>query len=298
MTCGVEDWGDPSHPHHTFRETPVRRTTLVRGAALLTAATLALSLDAGAATADSTQTEKAVAKSDTAGARSGTPVKGSPFGAPKAAKTQRLEALVPTPADITTIDFADGVLFRQGDNSVDGFVDGVDGALPIDHIDMNLSLNGSPKGTVTLFEDEIGTFVNVLNTVGAGTAQLGPSTIYYSDGSSSVDSTMSNTFQLRRLTKSTNAKPLVINRSGSRITFKAQNWKIFKPATGTYVAMNTIKLQYKDSAGNWLTRKTIELNDFGTGSFTAYTNTKRRYRLYYPTTATILGSRTTTTGLI
>ena len=109
---------------------------------------------------------------------------------------------------------------------------------------------------------------------------------------------MSNTFLLRRLTKTTNKYGLVVTRSGSRITFKAQNWKIFKPATGTYVAMNTIKLQYKDSAGRWQTKKTIELNGFGTGSFSTTTNTKRRYRVYYPTTDTILGSSTIPTGLI
>ena len=275
----------------------MRRTTLARGGALLTAATLAISLTAGTASADSTQTEKAVAASDTAGTRTGAPATGSIFGASKA-RAQRVETLAATPADITTLSISNGVLWRAGENSVDAFVDGVDGSVPIDHIDMNLTLNGSPRGTVTLFEDEIGQFIDVLNTVGAGTAQLGPSTIHYADSSTSVDSTMSNTFLLRRLTKTTNKYGLVVTRSGSRITFKAQNWKIFKPATGTYVAMNTIKLQYKDSAGHWQTKKTIELNGFGTGSFSTTTNTKRRYRVYYPTTDTILGSSTIPTGLI
>lgn len=281
----------------------MRRTTLARGGALLTAAALALSLSAGPATADSTQTEKAASVSDTAEARTGPPATGSGFSAPSA-RAQKLQSLAETtetaaiPADITTFSFSDGVLFRAGENSVDGLVDGTQGSVPIDHIDMNLSLNGVPKGTVTLLEDEIGQFVDILNTVGAGKAQLGPSTIHYTDGSSSVDDTMSNYFQLRRLTKSTNAYGLVITRSGSRITFKAQNWKIFKPSTGTYVPMNTIKLQYKDSAGNWLTRKTIELNAYGTGSYSTITSTKRRYRLYYPTTDTILGSRTVTSALI
>lgn len=275
----------------------MRRTTLARGGALLTAATLAISLTAGTASADSTQTEKAVAASDTAGTRTGAPATGSIFGASKA-RAQRVETLAATPADITTLSISNGVLWRAGENSVDAFVDGVDGSVPIDHIEMNLTLNGSPRGTVTLFEDEIGQFIDVLNTVGAGTAQLGPSTIHYADSSTSVDSTMSNTFLLRRLTKTTNKYGLVVTRSGSRITFKAQNWKIFKPATGTYVAMNTIKLQYKDSAGRWQTKKTIELNGFGTGSFSTTTNTKRRYRVYYPTTDTILGSSTIPTGLI
>lgn len=275
----------------------MRRTTLARGGALLTAATLAISLTAGTASADSTQTEKAVAASDTAGTRTGAPATGSIFGASKA-RAQRVETLAATPADITTLSISNGVLWRAGENSVDAFVDGVDGSVPIDHIEMNLTLNGSPRGTVTLFEDEIGQFIDVLNTVGAGTAQLGPSTIHYADSSTSVDSTMSNTFLLRRLTKTTNKYGLVVTRSGSRITFKAQNWKIFKPATGTYVAMNTIKLQYKDSAGHWQTKKTIELNGFGTGSFSTTTNTKRRYRVYYPTTDTILGSSTIPTGLI
>lgn len=275
----------------------MRRTTLARGGALLTAATLAISLTAGTASADSTQTEKAVAASDTAGTRTGAPVTGADLGEPKA-KTQRLTTLAAdTLFDITTLSFSNGVLWSAGENSVDGIIEG-NGTKPIDHIESNLTLNGSPRGTVTLLEDEIGQFVNVLNTVGAGTAQLGPSTVYYTDSSTSVDSTMSNTFLLRRLTKTTNKYGLVVTRSGSRITFKAQNWKIFKPATGTYVAMNTIKLQYKDSAGRWQTKKTIELNGFGTGSFSTTTNTKRRYRVYYPTTDTILGSSTIPTGLI
>jgi hypothetical protein len=267
----------------------VRTSTLTRGGALLTAAVLALSLGAGPATADSSQTEKAATIKSPTGATS---APGFSFGA--SARTGGVTAAAsPGHANILSFTQRHVVLYTPGTYIYSGSPEiNYDGS-GLNRIRSRLYVGGTNQGFFDLTPDGI-----VLpSTVKSGHSQLGPSNLYYNGYASTTDSTKSNYFNIRRYTLSTNTYGLVINRVGSHITFKAQNWKIFKPATGKYVAMNTMKLQYRKD-GHWKTWKTITLNSNGTGSYSTSTNTKRRYRVAYPTTDSILGSSTVATGLI
>lgn len=284
----------------------MRRTTLARGGALLTAATLAISLNAGPATADSTQTEKAPAvKSDLGNKTSVDRESSSPSNRAGGFVANAL----PGTADILRIGQYNVVLdepgwfIYEGNSNVDSGVDGQPGDVNL--IQSNLFVGGVSRGYYELgFNGATPAYTStgiiLPSTIKTGKARLGPSNIYYTDSANhpmTTDPTLSNYFYIRRYTKSTNTYGLVVTRSGSRITFKAQNWKIFQPSTGKYVPMNTMKLQYRYD-GRWITKKTIELNSNGTGSYSMTTNTKRRYRLYYPTTDTIFGASTIPTGLI
>jgi len=274
--------------HHHHREIPVRRTTLARGGALLTAAALALTLGTGPATADSTQTEKAASVASPTG---GKPVSSLSFGSAARGITP---LATPGHANIISFDQKHVVLSEPGIYTYTGHPEVDYEGANLQRIRSRLYVGGKNQGFYELTPDGI-----VLpSTVQSGHSRLGPSNLYYYDGSPSTsDSTKSNYFNIRRYTKSTNTYGLVVTRVGSHITFKAQNWKIFKPSTGKYVAMNTMKLQYRKD-GHWVTWKTISLNDVGTGSYSTRTNTHRSYRVAYPTTDSILGSRTEATGSI
>ncbi len=267
----------------------MRTSTLTRGGALLTAAVLALSLGAGPATADSSQTEKAATIKSPTGA---TAAPGFAFGA--SARTGGVTAMASA---------GNANIIRYGQYNVILSEPGIfsyQSSMNIDYVDSGLNRIRSRLyvgGTNQGFFDQDGYGIVLPSTVKSGKSRLGPSNLYYSASPSSSDSTLSNYFYIRRYTTSTNTYGLLVTRVGSHITFKAQNWKIFKPSTGKYVAMNSMKLQYRKD-GHWVTWKTISLNSNGTGSYSTTTNTKRRYRVAYPTTDSILGSSTESTGLI
>ncbi|VXC39012.1 hypothetical protein [Aeromicrobium sp. 9AM] len=267
----------------------MRTSTLTRGGALLTAATLALSLGAGPATADSSQTEKAATVKSPTGATSAPSFS---FGA--SARTGGVTALAnPGQANIISFDQKHVVLYTPGTYVYHGNPKINYEGSGLYRIRTRLYVGGKNQG----FFDMSPYGIQLPSTVQSGHSRLGPSNLYYSGSPTTSDTTKSNYFNIRRYTTSTNTYGLLVTRVGSHITFKAQNWKIFKPSTGKYVAMNTMKLQYRKD-GHWVTWKTISLNDNGTGSYSTKTNTHRRYRLAYPTTDSILGSHTEATGSI
>jgi len=138
------------------------------------------------------------------------------------------------------------------------------------------------------------------STSSVGKATLGPSAIYtqttpgtWDESAPQTDDTIGGTFYIRRATGAfppSGKYAFEIYRSGGKIKFTANNWKIFQPSTGKYVGLRSIKLQYRHSNGTYSTLKTMSLNTYGTGYYWRTDSTKRRYRLLISTTNTAQGS--------
>ena len=274
----------------------MRTSTAVRLGAAFTASALALSLGAGTALAegDATGTQTARARVITSDTGTGTPVTGSTDARQPAGKTS-VRPLAAGTGNITSFGQKSVVLSQPGIHLYDAdpvFSD----AGGVDHLTTRLTVDGSNKGIRTFGFG--GLVLDSLNSP-YGKAKLGPSTLFYNNGASpNSDPTISSYFYIRRATTSISPKALDIVRTGSKIKFTANSWKIFKPQTETYVGMPTIKLQIRNSSGTYSTIKTMSLNVFGTGSYTKTTNTKKRYRLLISTTESIMGSYTETSGWI
>lgn len=271
----------------------MRTSTLARGGALLTAATLAITLSGGPASAhDSKSSAVSPTPTHTYAKRTGVVAK------PHFRITKTTESAVPV---IGVVQASSTVLYQPGGSSIAVGVNGDGDPSLIDHIDLNLTVNGMHVGTYTLMTDADGTFINIPNSVGSGKAKITSEKTYYNDGvtaplTTGVDS---NTFYVRRATDSAAtgtgsdyALYTVVGRHS--INFHANKWVIFKPSTETWVPMQSIKLQYRKQH-HWYTLKTIKLNSSGSGTYTKKRGTKYRYRLYYPTTDSILGSYTEAT---
>jgi len=179
-------------------------------------------------------------------------------------------------------------------------------------LDSRLTVNGSNKGDQELafagalppyLDSETGDPLAGLildSTSSVGKATLGPSKIYtqttpgeWDQLAPQTDDTTGGTFYIRRATGSfapSTKYPFEIYRSGGKIKFTANNWKIFQPSTGKYVGLRSIKLQYRHSNGTYSTLKTMSLNTYGTGYYWRTDSTKRRYRLLISTTNTAQGS--------
>ena len=274
----------------------MRRTTAARLGAAFTASAIALSLGASTAIAegDTTGTQTASAGVIASDANTGTAVDGPADARQPTGKTA-VRPLAAGTGNITAFGQKSIVLSQPGVRLYEANPTFSD-AGGLDYLTTRLTVDNSNKGT-RIF-DFGGLVLDSLNSP-YGKAKLGPSTLFYSNGASpNSDPTIGNYFYIRRATTSISPKALDIVRTGSKIKFTANSWKIFKPQTETYVGMPRITLQYRNSNGSYSTLKTMSLNVWGTGSYTITTNTKRRYRLLIPTTNSISASITTTTGLI
>lgn len=295
----------------------MRTTTAVRLGAAFTASALALSLGAGTALAegDTTDSQSAHLKSisSTAGTAKKLPAGKAQAGKTTLGKASASVAELPPESDITSFSQKSIVLNEPGTFIYEGapVVTNPDG---IGFINTRVTVGTTQNGRELAFPGAVfgdpdyptypGYGIVLPSTTAVGKAHLGPSNIYYQypdhtpTNTSTLDDTIGGTFYIRRYTKSTATYGFEIYRSGSKIKFKANSWKIFKPSTGTYVGMPSIKLQYRHSNGSYSTLKTISLNTYGSGSYTKTTTTKRRYRLLISTTDTIWGSKTSTSGRI
>lgn len=257
----------------------MRTSTIARGGALLTAAAVAITLGSGPASASGSDDQAArVGSQSTASAHR----VGVPFAAPIAKVT--------TPATITKFTMKSGVLAKSGLNPFCGTVTGVNGSgSAITKVQTTVRINGHYKGRTNLYLGDASPScvggVDLVNTVGAGKVQLGPTRITYADATVSVDATKSNVFYARRLVTSKATYPLTIHRVSKKITFTVHGVKIFVPSTGKFKTLKKIKLQYKKGS-HWKTKKTIKLNSKGNGSYKIKTSTKRSYRIYSATTST------------
>lgn len=277
----------------------MRTTTFVRAGALLTAAALTLSLSNGPASADDAPSGSVPAvDSPLPGKRTGTDLSGYPGLSAKQNRGSVSSAAEPD--IITRIGARNTVLYQPQGTSIDISLIATED-LSSEDISVAVKLRVSGVETKDFYEvyyDEAHDtlFANIPNSVGMGNARITKTRISSLDNPTVIDETDSNVFKIRRNTFSdTNPDEgtysLVYGRQGSKIIFRAYKWKIFKPSTGKYVGMNSIRLQYR-SNHKWKHLKSIKLSPGGSGSYSKRTSTKRRYRLYYPTTDTVLGTYT------
>lgn len=275
----------------------MRTSAFARGGALLTAATLAITLSSGPASAHDSHTAAVGPTVGSARHTASAPAKPHFSGS-----IQRKGTSVHTEsvADLTKVSASSTVLFQPEGSSIVVAIDG-SGWEGVDHVDLSLTVNGVQTGPYTWYHDDQDNvdFINIPNSVGVGKATISSETIYYNDGvtAPTVDSTPSNTFYVRRATTSTatgkgSNYPFFIVVGSKHINFHANHWKVFRPSTGTFVPLSSIQLQYRKDH-RWVTLKTIKLSSSsGSGSYTKTRGAKHRYRLYYATTDTTYGSYT------
>ena len=260
----------------------MQSSTLYRAGAIFTASALALSLGTGpASAADSSRQSVGFAPATQSGSNA----------FQKAGASDSQARVAAAAADVTKITIPNSVLSKKGFNQIYGARVNYTGSGTIKSIKSTVRVNGKAS---FLYFNANGT-VSVPSTAGAGSARIVKSTVSYTDGSSSVDTTQSNAFFLRRALSTNGALKIV--RKGKKVTFTATRIRVFRPASGTYVSLGKVKLQYK-SGSKWMTKKNITLNSKGKGTYTISTSTKRRYRLFVPTTSTLYGGSTRTSGRI
>lgn len=304
----------------------MRTTTAVRLGAAITASALALSLGTSTATAEDAGAQTAnlgMVKPDAGAAKTklSTTKQLSKTQLGKASAGAAAEPLAdPSDPDVTAYYQKNIVLSEPGTFLYDGNPV-VTNPGNVYVLNPHLSVNGTDRGTRELAFDGANppyTDIDTGETLSGlilpsnspvGPARLGPAEIYTQDPATPgtwdnlepiIDSTYSGTFYIRRATGSTSATkpPFQIYRSGGKIRFTANNWKIFQPSTGNYVALGSIKLQYRHANGTYSTLKTMSLNSYGTGYYWRTDSTKRRYRLLISTTNTAQGSYSQTSPLI
>lgn len=237
----------------------MRTSTFVRAGAMLTASVLTLSLASGPASASESTTSRVDAPSTTA-----------------------LSTLqVAATADLQ-LTMRGTVLYRKGTNRI-----GTLGGLPA----------GVSAIRATVGVDRRTGYINISSwgamtashTIGSGTARIIAARVTYTNGAVRYVTATSNKFLIRRALH--HKTKLSVHRKGKRVKFTATNARVFHPASGTFVSLKRIKLQYK-SGSKWKTKKTIKLNSKGKGTYKIKTSKKRRYRLYVPTTSVIQGNYT------
>ena len=306
----------------------MRKNTAVRLGAAITASALALSLGTSTATAEDAGTKTAelgMVKPDAGAAKTKLSTtkqlsktqlgKASANGAARPSITAD-----PADPDITSYNQKNIVLSEPGTFLYDGNPV-VTNPEKVYVLRPHLAVNGTDRGTRELAFDganppytdidtgEILSGLILPSNSPVGPARLGPAEIYTQDPATPgtwdnlepiIDPTYGGTFYIRRATGSTSVTkaPFQIYRSGGKIKFTANNWKIFQPSTGKYVGLGSIKLQYRHTNGTYSTLKTMSLNSYGTGYYWRTDSTKRRYRLLISTTNTAQGSYSQTSGLI
>lgn len=286
----------------------MRRTTLARGGALLTAATLALSLGAGPATADSTQTESGSIAPDTSFA----PDRGASFPAPPAAKSG------------SRASGSDVGIAAAGDATIDDFIikstvmGSLDPEWPYVYAPGRITFNyfnGAKLGTPTQAGDPTVWSRATVNDVprtgendwvpmwanrpsepypgaeiprhfGAGKVVLGSHVEVYTTKESVPSWTLlnakSNTFYVRRDTFGT----FKASHSGSTVSFGAR--ARLRATDGSAIAAKTGYIQYA-SDGTWKTLKTLSLDSTGNAKWSYRTSSKRTYRFMVKRTSVING---------
>ncbi len=156
-------------------------------------------------------------------------------------------------------------------------------------ITSRLTYSGKTKGTVKVLPP-----TNVLPSgfyvparYGAGLAQLGPSTVTLTDGTTLTDTKKSNQFRVRYgLHPKTRIK---IERRGSKLTFKSRDVRYYK--IDRYVRVRAAYVQVLTKSG-WRTLKTIHPNTAGSSTFSIRHSGKRHYRLAVKTTTKLKGGAT------
>lgn len=287
----------------------MRKTTLARCGALLTAATLTLSLSAGPATADSTTTESGSIAPDTSFA----PDRGAVYPAPakSSARASRSDFSTQSAGDATIKDFT--------------FSSGVMGSLNPDwpfvyapgRITFNY-FNGAWLGTPAQIGDPTAWTLATVNGVlrngpsdwavpmwanrpseaypgaeiprmfGAGKIVLGPQVEVLTTHDDEavtpwtlVDAT-SNTFYIRRDTFGT----FKASHSGRTVSFGAR--ARLRATDGSAIPAKTGYIQYY-SDGSWKTLKTLSLDSTGNAKWSYKTSSKRTYRFLVKRTSVING---------
>jgi hypothetical protein len=304
----------------------MRKNTAVRLGAAITASALALSLGTSTATAEDAGTQTAnlgMVKPDAGAAKTKLSttklLSKTQFGKASANAAARPSITAdPADPDITSYNQKNIVLDQPGTWIYEGNPV-VTNPEKVYVIESHLAVNGTDRGTRELAFDganppytdidtgEILSGLILPSNSPVGPARLGPAEIYTQTAPNTpddlepiIDPTLGGTFYIRRATGSTSVTkaPFQIYRSGGKIKFTANNWKIFQPSTGKYVGLGSIKLQYRHSNGTYSTLKTISLNSYGTGYYWRTDSTKRRYRLLISTTNTAQGSYSQTSPLI
>jgi hypothetical protein len=269
-------------------------STALRAGAVLTASALALSL--GTATATAAESAPGKSPLDTASKVH------TPDGAARWTTTRSAARRATGTATVTSIKVADGYLFTKGANSIDVTINGDPGTsaegAEAKSVAITVRIDGKTHVDVPVShwdggdeDPETGTdYFDTHSSWGAGKAQILQTTVTYTDGDTSVLDTRSNVFYLRSVVRSGNPAVYYTNYSHTKIKFQARGWKVFKPSTGKYVSLGSVRLQYRKS-GSWKTLKKIKLNSSGNGSYT-YKAPTRTYRLYVPKTSTVAGGST------
>ena len=298
----------------------MRTTTAVRLGAAFTASALALTLGVGSATAeDSSDTQTAklgFVKSDAGAAKMSLADARQLAKTPIGRSAKSGEVSIAAAHDLTAfgqkhIVLSDpGVWIYEGNPIVTnpGSVYAIMSTLTTRGVDRGpheLAFHG------VLPSDYYGGYAGLIvdtTTIPLGKSTLGPSVITNQDvpgtwdGVAGInDPTVGGPFYIRRYTRPfppSGKYAFEIYRSGGKIKFTANNWKIFQPSTGKYVGLGSIKLQYRHSNGNYSTLKTMSLNTYGTGYYWRTDSTKRRYRLLISTTDTAQGSYSQTSSLL
>ena len=280
----------------------MRTTTAVRLGAAFTATALALSLGTGIASAEDapdTQVAQLKAIRPTAGVAKQAPADSHavPSGTTAGKTSGKVSPSVLPTADILSFGQKSLALYEPGTWAYEG-TPNVTNSAGISQVTTRLTVNGSNKGDRFLQGNGI---VLTSSTTSVGKAKLGPSTIFYNDSGvtpPTYDPTIGGYFYIRRGTDSLADIAFEIERTGSKIKFKANSWKVFIQSSGKWVGLRSIKLQQRNSNGSYSTIKTIALNTYGSGSYTKTTSTRHRYRLLVPTTDTVFGSYSETSGWI
>ncbi len=287
----------------------MRRTTLARGGALLTAAILALSLGAGPATAaDSPTTESGSIAPDT----SFSPDRGASFPAPSAARTgaraSGSDVGIASAGDVTIHDYSIS----------SGVMGTLDPEWPYVYAPGRITFNyfnGARLGTPTNYGPTMWTHATVNGVYrngeddwvpmwanrpsesapgaeiprhfGAGKIVLGPEMEVYTthdaaDGPWTIINATSNTFYVRRDTWGT----FKASHSGSTVSFGAR--ARIRGTDGSALTAKTGYIQYA-SSGTWKTLKTLSLDSTGNAKWSYKTSSKRTYRFMVKRTSVING---------
>lgn len=295
----------------------MRRTTLARGGALLTAATLAISLSAGPATADSTQTESGTIAPDTSFA----PDRGAAYPAPAAAKTGAgatgKDASITAAGDATinkfsfnstvmgslqkdqngaTIPFQYQTVYSRGTITFN-FFNGAALGTPADggptawtQATVNGVFKSNPADQVPLWANRTGEAypgAEIPRRFGAGRISFGPQAVVYTthdaaQGPWTLIDAASYSFYVRRDTFGT----FKARHSGRTVSFGAR--ARLRATDGSAISAKRGYIQYS-SNGSWKTLKTLTLDSTGNAKWSYRTSSKRTYRFLVKRTTVVNG---------
>ena len=181
-------------------------------------------------------------------------------------------------SNISTFRVSSGVLARKYDNPIKASI-ALNLTKPPASITTAVTVNGTARGSVPLPYSNL---VLLPSSIGPGKVVLGPTTIRYTDNTTQVIPTRSNSFYFRRDTFGA----FKVRHRGKKVSMSMRAQ--IRNNDGSRASAGRAYVQYAKN-GRWKHLKRVRLNSSGKASYKYSTRSKRTYRLVVKRTTKIDG---------